>query len=154
MVATGASHDALSSEEAALVRNAVRVLQKDMRGQPLPVQSFGFVFPLLRYALLSPSVGSELQDAAMRTVAQHTSPADPWPRSTVISVLITVMSVNPRMRKPASDVALKLCVALGTADVAEILDGCLTSEAAVRAACLDCLAAVPGLPGPQPHEVC
>jgi hypothetical protein len=154
IVAAGPSHETMTSEEAALVRNAVRVLQKDMRGQPLPVQSFTYVFPLLRYALLSPSVGGELQDAAMRTVAQHTSPAEPWPRCTMIGVLIAVMSTNARMRKAAADVVLKLCVALGPRDVSELLDGCLTAEAAVRSACLDSLAAVSALPGDEPHKVC
>lgn len=130
----------------------VHSLTRPPRRYPLPVEAFTLVFPLLRYAIQNPSVGSELQDAALKSVAQHTGATDLWPRNTIIGMLVSVMTANARIRKAAADIVLKHASHLNPAAVDELLDGCLSPEAAVRGACVDSLAAVPGIPGPSPHH--
>ena len=141
----------LSREETEEVRGATTSALEVVGRTALPPESFSVIFPLLRYALLFSAARPELQEAAIAATALHTDTASPWPRAEMLAVLIEVVAHAPRIRKAAVDVMMRLAAGLDPADVGELLDGCLSPVAAVRTACLDGLARVPGLSGEAPH---
>ena len=69
----------------------------------------------------------------------------------VIAVLMEVMAKNAKLRKSANESILRLSAALKPSNVGELLEGGLATVAAVRAACLEGLSRIQGLPGDAPH---
>jgi len=138
-------------QKLALTRKAVAAMQGKVQEMGVfESGSFALIFPVLRHALTSPSIGTETLDGAMEVVSLHTRQAgiDLEP---VIAVMMDVMAKNAKLRKTANDSVLRLSASLPPASVGELLEGGISGVAAVRMACLEGLARVQGLPGPAPH---
>ena len=138
-------------EEIAMTRKAVTAISERVQQMGLLGSgTFSLVFPLLRRALITPTIGSETLDSAMEVVTLHTRQSGIQPES-VIAVMMGVMAKNAKLRKAANESVLKLSAMLQPANVGELLDGGISAVPAVRMACLDGLSRVQGLPGDAPH---
>ncbi len=138
-------------EQLAMTRKAVETISARVREMGLLESgSFMLIFPLLRHALTTPAIGAETLEAAMEMVALH-SRQPGIELEPVIAVLMEVMAKNAKLRKSANESLLRLSASLQPVKVGELLEGGLSAVAAVRAACLEGLARVQGLPGESPH---
>ena len=138
-------------EEIAMTRKAVAAISEKVQQMGLLGSgTFSMVFPLLRRALSTATIGSETLDSALEVVTLHSRQSGIQPEP-VIAVMMAVMAKNARLRKSANENVLKLSAMLLPANVGDLLDGGISAVPAVRMACLEGLSRVQGLPGDVPH---
>lgn len=129
-----------------LFERIVSGLLLSCKSGPLPVDTFGFIFPIVEQILLSPK-RTGLHDDVLRILYLHLDPILPLPRIRMLSVLYHVLGVVPAYQASIGPALNELCLGLQSDEVASALSGVYAKDVHVRMACLNAIKCVPSVAG-------
>ncbi|VFQ92643.1 unnamed protein product [Cuscuta campestris] len=135
-----------ANENPGLFERVVNGLSFSCNSEPLPVDSFTFVFPIMERILLA-SKKTRLHEDVLRIIFLHLDPALPLPRIRMLSALYHVLGVVPAYQASIGPSLNELCLGLAAAEVAPALSGIYAKDVHVRMACLNAAKCIPAIAG-------
>ncbi|KDP23748.1 hypothetical protein JCGZ_23581 [Jatropha curcas] len=127
-----------------LFERIINGLSISCKSEPLPVDSFTFVFPIMERILLTPKK-TALHDDVLRILYLHMDPQLPLPRLRMLSALYHVLGVVPAYQAPVGAALNELCLGLQSDEVASALYGVYAKDVHVRMACLNAIKCIPAV---------
>ncbi|XP_008796399.2 protein ILITYHIA [Phoenix dactylifera] len=130
-------------------------LSVSCKSEPLPADSFTFIFPIIEQILYS-SKKTVLHDDVLKILAMHLDPILPLPRLRMLSVLYHVLGVVPAYQGLIGPMLNELCLGLQADQLSSALCGVYAKDVHVRLACLNAIKCIPSVSGhslPQDFKV-
>ncbi|KAN0049996.1 hypothetical protein ACTA71_003094 [Dictyostelium dimigraforme] len=110
--------------------------------------AFNYFWPIIKNGLET-TISFTIQEISMDIIQRHTAQGQTYPRGSMISSLIIVVSTNSRLEAQARNTIFQLIEGVETSDIGELMEGIISQHSQVRSICLQAIEKIPAIYSPS-----
>ncbi|KAM9953278.1 hypothetical protein ACTFIR_008341 [Dictyostelium discoideum] len=110
--------------------------------------AFNYFWPIIKNGLET-TISFTIQEISMEIIQKHTAQGQAYPRGSMISSLIIVVSTNSRLEAQARNTIFQLIEGVETSDIGELMEGIISKHVQVRSICLQAIEKIPSIYSPS-----
>ncbi|KAK5582574.1 hypothetical protein RB653_004159 [Dictyostelium firmibasis] len=130
------------------IQKVLTHIKESASREPLSGFAFNYFWPIIKNGLET-TISFTIQEISMDIIQKHTAQGQTYPRGSMISSLIIVVSTNSRLEAQARNTIFQLIEGVETSDIGELMEGIISPHSQVRSICLQAIEKIPSIYSPN-----